>query len=135
MFSGYNPDSFWDAEMYQGMLEAMAMGKVNQQNSHTEGESSSSEAKEAILEMPVLSTEATGQDATEDIRKKKSVSFAIDEETDGDIANQLRQTLAKQALKIEELERSLDGEESSSNQKTDMRSNFWRQRSSFHVIE
>ena len=137
MFSGYNPDSFWDAEMYQGMLEAMAMGKVNQQprKSPTEEESSSSEAKETILEMPVLSTEATGQDATEDTRKKKSVSFAIDDETDGDIANQLRQTLAKQALKIEELERSLDGEESSSNQKTDMRSNFWRQRSSFHVIE
>jgi len=28
MFSGYNPDSFWDAEMYQGALQAMALGRV-----------------------------------------------------------------------------------------------------------
>jgi len=38
MFSGYNPDSFWDAELYQGALEALALGKVYQ--SQQEGEES-----------------------------------------------------------------------------------------------
>ena len=51
MFSGYNPDSFWDADMYQGALEAMALGKVYQKNDDME-----ESAIEQILEMPTLTS-------------------------------------------------------------------------------
>lgn len=40
MFSGFNPDAFWDPEIYQGALEALAVGKV------TEGD-----AKDRVMKM------------------------------------------------------------------------------------
>ncbi|KAL7541859.1 hypothetical protein ACHAXR_011302 [Thalassiosira sp. AJA248-18] len=105
MYSGYNPDSFWDAEMYQGVLEAMTLGKVYSSNDGGE--------VETVLEMPTLA-ESTGQDATKSSssEKRKTVTFATKGETNNDgVAKELREVLAKQALEIEELERSLDEEE------------------------
>eukprot|EP00579_Thalassiosira_antarctica_P025601 CAMPEP_0202002150 /NCGR_PEP_ID=MMETSP0905-20130828/8063_1 /ASSEMBLY_ACC=CAM_ASM_000554 /TAXON_ID=420261 /ORGANISM="Thalassiosira antarctica, Strain CCMP982" /LENGTH=606 /DNA_ID=CAMNT_0048558977 /DNA_START=164 /DNA_END=1984 /DNA_ORIENTATION=+ len=107
MFSGYNPDSFWDPDMYQGALEAMALGKVYQKNDVEES------AIEQILEMPTL-TESTVQLATKESspEKRKRVSFAAEVETNSDVTKELREVLAKQALEIEELVQLLDKEES-----------------------
>lgn len=115
MFSGYNPDSFWDAEMYQGALEAMAMGKVFQ---HHGAEESSWANADGVLEMPALSEPSPGKDAAIIARqhtfleRKKTVTFASNvETTSDDVAKELREVLAKQALEIEELGRLLDEED------------------------
>lgn len=123
MFSGFNPDSFWDAEMYQGPLEAMKLGKIYQSFGEQKMEES---AVETILEMPTLA-ESMGQDATITKRstadrttrgsamkhqnnpeKGKNVSFSAKVQTNNDVAKELREVLAKQKLEIEELEKILD---------------------------
>ena len=127
MFSGYNPDSFWDAEMYQGALEAMAVGKVYHQQEETELQNGhggilemnvfDTEATDGILEMNVLDTEAKEGDidveeaALESSRKlKKSVTFADTVETNSDAEKELRDVLAEQMAELEELGRLLDVE-------------------------
>eukprot|EP00571_Detonula_confervacea_P002544 CAMPEP_0172318322 /NCGR_PEP_ID=MMETSP1058-20130122/34562_1 /TAXON_ID=83371 /ORGANISM="Detonula confervacea, Strain CCMP 353" /LENGTH=172 /DNA_ID=CAMNT_0013033133 /DNA_START=1 /DNA_END=516 /DNA_ORIENTATION=+ len=113
MFSGYNPDSFWDAEMYQGALEAMAMGKVYQQ--HGDTVESWATTKDGILEMPTLAESTkdsvTSTTTTNSPEKRKNVRFASKVETKSDVAKELRGVLTKQAIEIEELIRSLDAEE------------------------
>ena len=128
MFSGYNPDSFWDAEMYQGALEAMAVGKVYHQQEETELQNGhggilemnvfDTEATDGILEMNVLDTEAKEGDidveeaASESSRKlKKSVTFADTVETNSDAEKELRDVLAEQMAELEELGRLLDEED------------------------
>jgi len=125
MFSGFNPDSYWDAEMYQGPLEAMKMGKIYQYNSEQEKEES---AIETMVGMPPL-TVSTGSDATRNrdssLQKRahaaasamkpqgtpetqKHVSFSAKVQADSDVAEELRGVLAKQTLEIEKLVELLD---------------------------
>eukprot|EP00970_Alexandrium_tamarense_P016503 scaffold6677_cov62-Alexandrium_tamarense.AAC.1 len=79
MFAGYNPDSYWDPEAYQGALEAMALGKVHQCRDTTEC-GGTGDANIAVAEVKV----------------------------DDNAAKELQDILAKQTLEIEELVRMLD---------------------------
>jgi len=76
MFSGYNPDSFWDAEMYRGALEAMAMGKVYQNSNQTEEIMS-----ETASTVPSLAA-STPQEAPNSSEKGKHVTFSAKEGSD-----------------------------------------------------
>ena len=109
MFSGYNPDSFWDAEMYQGVLEARAMGRLYQTNTNDKGGSA---GVETILSMPVLKSPDVEVTSNES-EKRKSVTFSSEVQTNVDAAKELRGVLAKQALDIVELERLLDEQDKS----------------------
>ena len=108
MFSGFNPDSFWDPEIYQSALKAVALGKINQNN-------------ETEVMAPETSTPATSphQETIKeptDHRKivyNKCVSFALDVDADNDVAKELQDILAAQALEIEALVRLFAEEESS----------------------
>mmetsp|Transcript_4687 Transcript_4687/g.9042 ORF Transcript_4687/g.9042 Transcript_4687/m.9042 type:complete len:538 (-) Transcript_4687:312-1925(-) len=71
MFSGYNPDSFWDAEVYQGALQAMALGKVYQRTSEVEDENAT---VEAIMQVATNNVSTTPG-------KDKNVTFATRIET------------------------------------------------------
>ena len=136
MFSGFNPDSFWDAELYQGALEAMAMGKVYHQKQAAE--------EDGILEMNTLD-EMDTLDMNARSKKKtlvvdtvhepsstttveantvasppkirtKSVTFAKDIEINSPVSSDasvkdLRDILAKQTAQLEELSQLLDEEE------------------------
>ena len=53
MFSGFNPDAFWDPEMYQPALEALDETK-------TERKEAEGGATDTVLEMPALAKE-TGE--------------------------------------------------------------------------
>lgn len=80
MYSGYNPDAFWDAEMYQGVLQAMAMGNVYRQQDNRGEEGT----VEAIIRMNPFA-ESTGQrDAAKasSSGQSKLASFATNVETE-----------------------------------------------------
>ena len=111
MFSGYNPDSFWDAEVFQGALEAMALGRIH--------EDAGDDAKKTPAAEEVM-TEANPSQArnARECEKlecapevRKSVHFASQVETSSDVAKELLGVLKKQALEIEELVRLLDKED------------------------
>ncbi|KAL7467384.1 hypothetical protein ACHAXS_007631 [Conticribra weissflogii] len=110
MFSGYNPDSFWDAEMYQGALEALAMGKIREVERSMEEDNTTAASESLYRRKPP-------QDISDEAEKSrpKTVRFAsnLDNETDSehDDAEELRKVLEKQALEIEELVRLLDEED------------------------
>lgn len=132
MFSGFNPDSFWDAEAYQGVLEAMAMGKVYQKEREDGKQTDKAGAWTAVggtLEMNPLpfdtSKDTAAATATEPTQagetttpaaeaveaegsSKKTVTFADHVVETNTTAQELREVLAKQALEIEELVRLLD---------------------------
>ena len=91
MFSGYNPDFFWDPEIYNGALHAMAMSKVYQRSCSNESKNGEASAQRS---------ENVAQDAT----------TTADDETSR-VVKELQEVLAKQANEIEELERVLDAEE------------------------
>jgi len=111
MFSGYNPDSFWDAELYQGAMEAVALGKVYRQEGVESSSSSCMSArKDGVLEMPTLAESTNGM--TSNNSPEKKVRFAPKVGTNNDAsAKELLETLSKQAREIEELVRLLDEEE------------------------
>jgi len=125
MFSGYNPDSFWDAELYQGELDAMkATGKHEQQQQQSEAaeqqSNSKTETKSTIPDQVPARTESSGPaqkphsaSHISQSNKKKSVSFTTKVETDSEIANELRDIFAQQVLEIKELVKYLgeDAEE------------------------
>lgn len=119
MFSGYNPDSFWDAEMHVGALQAVALSKVYKTQQSSDGDEPGDlveeSAKERILEMPVLSlngkVEAVGSAQISLKKKRRSVTFSTKVESNSDLAKELQDLLVKQAAEIEELVRVLDEEE------------------------
>ena len=111
MFSGYNPDGFWDAEAYQGMLEAMALGKVYQ----------NAREKEEQVEMSTVKDE---KESAKDLVAESSLDAGMTKEekspespprpcveTTIDSVKELEHVLAKQALEIEELVRLLDDDD------------------------
>ncbi|KAL7554404.1 hypothetical protein ACHAWF_017871 [Thalassiosira exigua] len=119
MFSGYNPDSFWDAELYQGAMEAAAMGKIYGKGGGTTAAATTTTTSDFVDEEGILAMEPLAEEpATEEGNGEapgssgKKVTFAPTVETSGDgDADELRETLARQALEIEELERLLDDRE------------------------
>ena len=64
MFSGFNPDAFWDPEMYQPALEALAETKA-------EREEAEGGTTDTVLEMPALAEE-TGEDVTKEWPEKRT---------------------------------------------------------------
>jgi len=82
MFSGFNPDSFWDAELYQGALEAMAMGKVYHQKKQAAEEEDmawSTNDNDGILEMNTLDEMDTlDMSARSKKKKKKKKTLVVD---------------------------------------------------------
>mmetsp|Transcript_15566 Transcript_15566/g.33972 ORF Transcript_15566/g.33972 Transcript_15566/m.33972 type:complete len:199 (-) Transcript_15566:464-1060(-) len=128
MFSGFNPDSYWDAELYQGPLEAMKLGKIYQMDETNCGHQLEKSAVMGnILEMPVLAestgegsmTESNGSREKSAMKQQQSsqqrgkhVSFSADVETSSDdVARELREILAKQTMEMEELVRLLDDQD------------------------
>jgi len=98
MFSGYNPDFFWDPDIYNGALHAMAMSKVYQRS--CSNETKNGEADRDVVGGSAKRSENVAQDAT----------TIVDDETFR-VVKELQDVLAKQANEIEELERVLDAEE------------------------
>ena len=96
MFSGYNPDSFWDPEMYSGALQALAMSKLYQRSS-SDG-STNGEGKGNDADGSAHHSENIAQDAT-------TISG---DNTSSPVVKELKDILAKQAIEIEELVRVLD---------------------------
>jgi len=107
MFSGYNPDSFWDAEMYQGALEALTLGRIREVDSSMEEDNTSAVSESLNEQKP----SQIGSNMT-DSKRPKTVRFASNLETgtdsEHDHTEELRKILEKQALEIEELVRLLD---------------------------
>jgi len=107
MFSGYNPDSFWDAEMYQGALEALTLGRIREVDSSMEEDNTSAVSESLNEQKP----SQIGSNVT-DSKRPKTVRFASNLETgtdsEHDHTEELRKILEKQALEIEELVRLLD---------------------------
>ncbi|KAL9183284.1 hypothetical protein ACHAXT_005071 [Thalassiosira profunda] len=110
MFAGHNPDSFWDAELYQGALQAMAMGRIYHLDDSAKGFANT----EGVMEMQSVDVmqNDTAWKSPSLSPKRKNVTFNSEVETNDEVARELRGLLAKQASEIEELERSLDEEES-----------------------
>mmetsp|Transcript_4022 Transcript_4022/g.6674 ORF Transcript_4022/g.6674 Transcript_4022/m.6674 type:complete len:600 (-) Transcript_4022:757-2556(-) len=98
MFSGYNPDFFWDPDIYNGALHAMAMSKVYQRS--CSNEMKNGETNRDGVGGSVQRSENVAQDAT-----------AVADDEISRAVKELQDVLAKQANEIEELERVLDSEE------------------------
>lgn len=94
MFSGYNPDFFWDPDIYNGALHALAMSKVYQRS--CSNEKKNCEANHNVVGGSVHRSEKVAQDATADETSR--------------VVKELQSVLAKQANEIKELERALDEE-------------------------
>ena len=83
MFSGYNPDSFWDPEIYSGALQAATMSKVYQRGRDKVGKNGGT---------------------------SPHINSVADERT-ACAVKELQNLLARQASEIDKLERELDAEE------------------------
>ena len=98
MFSGYNPDFFWDPEMYSGALHALAMSKVYQRS--CSNEMNNGEANNDDIGGSAQRSENVAQDAA-----------TVEDDNTSRVVKELREILTKQANEIEELERVLDADE------------------------
>jgi len=104
MFSGYNPDFFWDPETYSGALHALAMSKVYQRSCSNEMKNG-----EANNDVVVGCSANVAQDAT--------TTDTVADDTTSRVVIELKEILAKQANAIEELERVLDANEAAERDK------------------
>jgi predicted membrane chloride channel (bestrophin family) len=95
MFSGYNPDSFWDPDMYSEALKALAMSKLYQRGcdiDSTKGKVNNDLARRSVHQsenLPQVASTVTDDNAR--------------------VIMELKLILAQQAVEIEELQRVLDG--------------------------
>ena len=102
MFSGFNPDSFWDPEIYQSSLEAAALGNLFRKN----------ETGETTPRTPAGVKLTHRKETKASPNNERHVAFASVVETDSGVAKKLREFLAAQASEIEALTRLLDTKES-----------------------
>lgn len=101
MFSGYNPDFFWDPETYSGALHALAMSKVYHR-------SCSNETKNG----EAANNDVVGGNAqrSENVAQGATTITVVDDNTSR-LVTELKEILVKQANEIKDLERVLNANE------------------------